>query len=1139
VDRGSTVDLLVHNVSLDDALAGTLRRGIKSRATIADAKAAAQAAAAEALRGGRPAAEPLNEEERLRRDAVIWKGFPPLNAQGSSIRVGHSGYGSIRGVRAGSDKLTGEEIIERYGSWVSPQQAGPMRQEADWREDNVFLANPKLNLVYSVDDLRHNRPLPDPYPLKDDGAGLYFPDPKDPEQGAVWTPIGARVHEVCRQYYLNVGRSLDRYKQHGNPDDAHDAAITLVRFAYAFPTLDFSRYLSNAVHDPGPFGRDGSCRRRFTAANFLPHYPLYVKPIMFQYDELFEFMRTDQVLARSVARFVPWVKTPDDVTALVDVYLVQTTAKRIMRYHYHTDVVDIANLAAVVGNRDVTDPWMQWLFSRTFIYPLPVAGVQDVMISGCTREGTEVVGSTYYAQGEGAARVAASLDLYLKAGGNPQYDLSDSRRYPKPAAHAGWRLDNVVAGADFLRIGDVCGPDKKPGHTLRDFEFARHGWRWTRDPEFAFVLRHYLERGDESEREWAEIQRAASGQARAPWLERRSRVMPMWAGVLESGLKHDDYRFRRAAYLRLGFGMGHHHYDSLDLHVVAHGLPMTVDGGQRPGYSVPGDRTTRVHNLVQVDGHRAYRHSWATALADHAGARYLAAEANPPADVDLFSRQIALIDVDEGEGSQKLSPEEQMPGAALPAGVSTANAYVFDVFRVGGGTQHTYCFHGAINDEFAWNAAGAGPPIAGSDEAEYLSRFRLMPEEHAAGDAPGTLEATWRMAREVDGTGAGEKEMLGKSYDPDSPRKFTRLHLFGTDGARALRAEFVCRQWNYHFTNLMVRTPPADKTTPRVFAALIEPYVGEPMITDRRELRVDDNDVDARRAVAIEVKTYNGHTDVCFADGLPDRVRNIPDAKLTLAGEFAFYSADQDGLRQATLVGGHRLESPLVRITTEAAARGATITRVDYPALKMWIDQSWPARGTEGVVEVGVPEHWTTYTVTAVEPASGGSMLQLCRGGDYFRSLIETVDGPKAVVATTLRPLIEPIDHNRTGWVASDDDARTFWRATYLGEGRFRLDGPPVAEEAFGRPPVLRLWEYGVGDTVRQSTSVSLRRMADVWELTTDVGVTVSLRGKRIDMSTDAKSWQTVPAEGGDGWVTVQAPASDERLWMRLGMTQE
>jgi hypothetical protein len=1126
VDRGSTVDLLVHNISLDDVLAGTIRHGIKSQTTVS--------AVAPVERQDDAAPQALSQQDRLARDLAIWNAFPPENTQGSSIRPGQGGCGAIRGVHAGSAELSGEQITEQFGSWVPPDKAGEMRSRPDWSDDQVFLANPKLGLVYSLDDLRHNRPLPDPYPLKDDGAGRYFPDSSDPGSGAAWTPIGNRVHELHRQYYMNVGRSLQKYKQSGSPDDAHDAAITLVRYAYAFPRLDFSEYLSNTVHDPGPFGRDASCRRRFTAANFLPHYPQYVKPIMFQYDELFDLIRDNRVLARSVERFVPWVTSPEDLTALIDTYLVQTTAKRIMRYHYHTDVVDIANLAALVGNRQVTDPWMQWLFSRTFIYPLPVAGVQDAMISGCTREGTEVVGSTYYAQGEGAARVAESLDLYLQAGGNSQYDLSDASCYPKPNAHAYWRLDNVVAGGDFLRIGDVCGPDKAPGHTLRDLDFARHGWRWTGDPQFAFILQHYLGRGQETGRQWSEARQAAAGQSRAPWLERRSRVMPMWAGVLESGLEHDDYRFRRAAYLRLGYGIGHHHYDSLDLQIAAHGLPMTIDGGQRPGYSVPADRTTRVHNLVQVDGHRAYRHSWATALADCPGARYLAANATPPEGTILFRRQIAMIDVDEGLGSTELPPEQQLPGTALPPDVTTANSYVLDVFRVGGGTRQTYCFHGPLNDDFQWNAANAAPPAAGTEEAEYLSRFSLMPERNAAGDAATVLQATWRMAREVDGTGAGEKEMLRKSFDPDSPPKYTRLRLFGCDDCRALRGEFVCRQWKYHFTNLMVRTPEAEQPAPRTFLALIEPYVGEPFITACRELNVADAGRDARRPVAVEVKTKNGHIDVCFADGQPDRQRSVPDADLKITGEFALYSCDAQGLRLATLVGGRILESPLIRIETEAANRRGQVTRVDYLAKKLWIDQRWPQRQTASVVETGVPDHWTSYTVTAVENDASGSALSLARGGDYFRSSIEQVELDASIITTTLRPLVEPIDHNRTGWVASDDAASTFWRAEYLGEGRFRLDGPPVTEQAFGNARVLRLWEYGVGDTVRQSTSVSLRRVGTDYELSTDVAASISVQAQSVEISRDRATWETVPNDDATGRCILQAAPSENALWLKI-----
>jgi hypothetical protein len=1131
VDRGSTVDLLVHNVSLDDVLAGTLRQPIKHRPTIASsARPAGQTASP-----GRKPVEPLAREDRLRRDAAIWNGFPPLNAQASELRVGHGGYGSIRGVRAGSAELTGEQIEQQYGRWVPPQQAGDLRKRPDWRDDDVFLANPQLGLVYTFEDLRRHRPLPDPYPLKDDGAGLYFPDPQAPDAGAAWTPIGARVHDLYREYYSNIGRSLGQYQQRGDADAAHDAAITLVRFAYAFPTLDHAEYLSNTLHDPGPFGRDASCRRRFTEANFLPHYPLYVKPIMFQYDELFDAIRNNQRLAESVGRFVPWVKTPEDVIELIDVYLVQTTAKRIMRYHYNTDVVDLANLAAVVGNRDVTDPWMEWLFSRTFIYPLPVAGVQDVMISGCTREGTEVVGSTYYAQEEGAARVAASLDLYLRTGGNTEYALSDARRYPKPVAHAFWRIENVVAGADFLRIGDVCGPDKGPGHTLRDLGFARNGWQWTRDPRFAFVLRHFVGRQDESDAEWAEIEQAAARQSRAPWLDNRSRVLPMWAGVLEAGREHDDYRFRRAAYLRLGFGMGHQHDDALDLQIVTHGLPMTIDGGQRPGYSVPGDRTTRVHNVVQVDGHPAFGHSWATALADFDGARYLAANAAPPEGIGLMRRQMALIDADEGRRSQTLPPEKQLPGAELPAGVSTPNSYVFDVFRVDGGQQHTYCFHGPLNDQFTWNATNEKPPTEGSAEAEYLSRFSGMPDLNRAADCPPVLEATWRMQRDVEGPGLGEKELLGRNFDPNGPPKFTRLHLFGAADSRALRGEFVCRQWNYHFTNVMVRTPAAEQLRPRMFAALVEPFVGEPFLIGRRELQVPDNDPDARRAVALEVKTAAGHTDVCFADDRRDKTREIPDAGLKVSGEFAFYSTDDRGLRQATLAGGRSLESRLVRITTEAAERRGRVTRVDYLDRKSWIDSAWPQRGSDVVLEVGVPDHWTTYTATAIEPAGAGSLLQLQRGGDYFRSQITHLDPSGSTVTTSLRPLIEYINHNRNGWVASDDAGKNFWRAAYLGEGRFRLDGPPLSAGVFGDAGVLRLWEYGVGDQVRQSTSISLRRTDDrTYECLTDISATVSLPGRSVTfLPPDTPQPPSVSAAT-NGWVSIQVSPAEHAVRFRV-----
>jgi hypothetical protein len=162
-----------------------------------------------------------------------------------------------------------------------------------------------------------------------------------------------------------------------------------------------------------------------------------------------------------------------------------------------------------------------------------------------------------------------------------------------------------------------------------------------------------------------------------------------------------------------------------------------------------------------------------------------------------------------------------------------------------------------------------------------------------------------------------------------------------------------------------------------------------------------------------------------------------------------------------------------------------------------------------------------------------GSCLGLLRGGDYFRSSITHIDSAESTITTTLRPLAEAIDHNRSGWVGSDDDARTFWRATYLGEGRFRLDGPPVAEQAFGEANVLRLWEYGAGDTVRQSTSVSLRRNQDMWEVTSDVTATISLPCPQLEISRDGSTWRAAAQAADDGWCSATVPPCDDVIYLR------
>jgi hypothetical protein len=1100
MDAGSEAELLVRNVSLDDVLAGTQRAAIKTGVTVA------------ATPAPKPQPARYTVEDRLARDEALWNYLPPPNHQGSGNSWKQAAYYAIfpDGVTFGAGDKSRSEIEQEFGAWAAPGLINQGRFTENKELWNVFLANKKLNLVYTLDDLRAYKPLPDPYPFKDDGTGLYFADAADPMKGRVLAEVAIEVMNRIRGYPAIASFAAKRWRESGDVEAARDGVVALARYAWLFPSIESATYLCNLSRDPGAYGRNMFDRRREAEAMFLDHYANYLHAPQ-AYDALFDFIPGNQALADSIGRFIPWVRTPEDVVKLLDVYLVQMTAKRILRYHWHTNPTAIADLAAVLGPSDLTQPWIDWLFARSFIYPLPVAGVQDLMITGDDREGAQYIGSTYYAQGEGASGMADSIEAFVRKGTiPPKYDLTNSLLYPKPLAKCHWQFDIVLAGLEFPRIGDVGGPDKSPGMTMSGLRNAAvMGWRWSPDPRFAWVLAKQVGRKGYSDDDWAEIEKAAAALPRAPWLDNKSRQLYNWFGALEAGVEHNDPALRRCAYVRTGAGIGHQHADSLDLQYAMLGAPMTVDGGQRPGYTQPSDGASRVHNVVEVDGRSIRTQSWVRCISDGEGARFLTATAAPPSGLRLFQRSIALIDTD----------------------TTPANSYVFDIFRVSGGKAHAYCFHGPVADAVTTNARDMAPfppaaqGVEPTPEQAYLGPFRDVPpkagartprhmtNERLAGTAPGILETTWRYSREP-GPGS-EMQMLGKQLTDAAPRRYTRLHLFDAEGARVFRADAICYQWDYKYICQMVRKDGGEQERESAFVALHEPYLAEPYIAERRPVTIEGNDTDARRAVAIEVKLKSGRTDLLFADGTPDKTRTLrapflgADA-VQAAGEFAFYSADARGFRLAALTGGTLLKGPQVEIRAARREYTARITAADYFKKTLRTDTPWPAACGGGVFEIIAPERTTSYTSAAVLAEGGAGVVRLTRGADYLRAQVTKVDEKTGVVTALLEPSLGRLPGLDKDFVASNEQQTKFWRADVLEDGAFRLKGAPVAAADFGQENALRLWEYGVGDTVRQSTAVTLRRVeiegADragapaLYELSSNVGVTVLMPGKSVEI---------------------------------------
>ena len=1142
VDRGSEVELLVHNITLDDVLAGMVRRPIKTRRSMHPAPAVP-------AKDWKQASTP---KERLKRDAEIWNAFPHLNAQPYATPFGNMGHNFGGGWPGLRDKLA-RDIVKAHGDWKPG--AG-----------DLFLVNEKLGLQYSMADFNAGKPLPDPYPYKDDGAGLFSVDmetafKRADLRGRIWSPI---AWEVQRRFGAADPKEWERFLstkafcETGDLDNARDVAMRLIRFAYDYPSITFANGLTTAARKYTTYRTIVFRFRRRRTNPYLYRY----RDLRDAYDQLFDYVQGSDELAHSVGRFVSWVRTPQDVIKLLDTYLVQTDAKRILRFQTYEDgrkPAEIAKVAALLGDNSVTDEWMEWLAGRAFVYPFTTAGIADILITCCKRDGSRYYTRKpgIYAEDRGALQYAESLDTYLRAGGNPQYNLADPERYPKPLARCYSQIAGLVAGVQFLRIG----ASGRPANELSaSYPFllgsAESGFRWSGDPAFAFALVHGRGRTDETDAEWKALVQAAAKARRAPWLENRSRVVVPLAAVLESGTQHDDHRFRRAASLRVGVWNKQPHNDSLDLQVAAHGLPATTSAGgirrTRSGgrieKTMPKEdvvQSSAAMNLVTVDNEPNLGHAWVSALSDAPGARYLNTEMVRDGAAKLYRRSIALIDVDEGKGSKPLPPAQQVPGAELPKGVSTANSYVFDVVRVSGGKRHTYQFHANISEDFQWNAeevqqAVDDPVLVGFDHP----KFPDASAQKFVGRCPEVLKASWQMRRAAEAKDAdgkrrkylgSEEQLLGKNFDPQSPPKSTRLHLFGVDGTAAYRGESIhtsggkYQAYRSQVTQVLVRRAGDGAALESAFAAIIEPYAGKPFITGEKELEVKDNETDALRAVALEVTIAPspgepaGRADLCFADGRPGETRQI--GPYQISGEFAYYSADEKGLRQATITGGTLLEGPGVKLVVSKRERTGKVVAVDYPSRTFRIDTSWPARNGGNVFEIGVPGHMATYTATRVVPGADGTAITVSEGADYYRSRIVSVDEEAGRVKCALHFPHVPLPGLDRNWIASNDEMNSFWRTTVLDNGTFELVpveaagvSRPVSAGAFGKTQRLRLWEYGPGDTVRQSTSASLRRTGvGIYELHADIDVEVTLPDGQVHKVTAAE----LHARGG----TVQLPA--------------
>ncbi|MEO8428177.1 MAG: hypothetical protein ABI651_13790 [Verrucomicrobiota bacterium] len=1129
--QDSEAPIHLHNLEIHDILAGCAKEAGKtmpSLYTLAE-RSRARKAFGETGKGKKMLAEIASSPKsagaaRRRRDEEIWNSLPPLNCavnENYTPLIGRETAFAVdtQGSRSSEkvwflNRVYGGEY--NFYDWQKPFEAVHDR----W--DEVGRHPVSLKDAYTLAEYLAHKPLG---ATGDRGWGV-LSDRKEGKLPVIVFPVlrlnttalNAAAHHLSPE-------TIDRYYIGGDEAFARDMAIYLCRYAYWLPTyslrhcIEFATWKAELPWMP----------TRFYMSKYVNH------DYAIAYDKLFPFIKNNHELAEAVGRFVPWVKTPDDVVRLLDSHLVQYMAKNMIcdRYYYDNESGEIMiTLAAIQANARLSEPWMEFLWSRVYYYPIGHQPLPDVISINTQRDGSSTIGSSFYSMNGGpAVAVAKSLEAYLRTGGFAKYDLRDAQSYSKALAGCYFPVESPVAGRWTLSVGDVGGPAIKYGQHTEPSVNADVGWKWTHDPKFAWLLVHERGQRGETEEEWKSIVDAAVG-VPDPLMHRRSRVLSDWSGILESGVGDPDFRFHRAAAIRVGRGHGHEHNDTLDLRVWAQGLIMSGDLGQRGSYGKPTHAASLCHNVLQIDSDDLNSHSWVRNLSDMAGVQYLQAEAARP-NSSILRRQIALIDVSEGRASRELKPSQD-------AKVVPPNSYVFDVFRATGGKMHTYCFHGCVDDlNFAVNSTNRkflprdGTPerarLEETDpEAQYLRDFRwtradymgaiFRPEDADwVADAPDeTLQATWRLSR------VAEQRMTTGGGAMTEPRKFTRLHFFNPQGLRLLHGIVIDKDGQnklnpevpyYAGRCLFVqKRSPTGTTAPltSAFAAVIEPYAGEPFIREHRILRVEPNENDALRAVAVEVETSTGRTDICFADGHSDRKCTLPDSGVEVTGEFAFVSRDAEGIVSASLTGGTRLKTQTWILSTDASNYRAKITKIDYLSRTLTLDRVLPADALRGAfVEVGDDLRRTTYELSDVQTAGATIAVRTRKSLEILRTSITKMSATTSGRGTVVKTRIGGLGQETGAWVVNAAFSK-WWRLS-KADPEAILDGPASPDDFKNENGHIIVLELGPGSELILPTRVSMVRvrLQDGYAFEVRANVSFTLQsGRSLKLSLDGRIWR-------------------------------
>ena len=395
--------------------------------------------------------------------------------------------------------------------------------------------------------------------------------------------------------------------------------------------------------------------------------------------------------------------------------------------------------------------------------------------------------------------------------------------------------------------------------------------------------------------------------ARNTWKAALPPQTRLLAGMEHCCLHRGEGEHQMQAHLHFSGGYGHQHADNLSMILWACDRELLSDIGYTHTAYRRWATSTPSHNTVVVnEANQEAEWERCDLLLFDTGAGPLqtveaTAVASYPDVTRVYRRQLLLIDV------------------------SPTQAYVVDIFRVAGGTQHDWFLHGSADYDQSAATSLELTPVAGTLLGPDVA-FRLPRSESDPGNA-GDRNIAYAFIRDMAQARTDDQWTVTFAFAQDSPVQ-VRTTVLGQPGTTVVlgRCPSVRRADEDDsklddFLMPVVVARRSGEDLASTFVAVHEPFSDEPFIKSVRLLAPIGGAMDTV-AVGIE---RQGERDViiCSTEASARELIALPGAAGTqCAGRTAFLRLRGGEVASAYLLDGTRLHCGSFRLEAEPAPEG-------------------------------------------------------------------------------------------------------------------------------------------------------------------------------------------------------------------------